>query len=164
MCIRDRATLGIVVQALVLIPPLRAIGFRFRPTWGIRGTGLGSVSRMAMWAFLAVAIGQLGYFVTSRVLTGATAEAEAQGIEAAGIFAYTNAFLLFMLPHSVVTVSLVTALFTRLSHAVHDRDTAAVTADLRRGMRMPAVVLIPATAAMVLVSPHLLQVLSLIHI
>ncbi len=152
------ATLSIACQALVLFPSLRAVGLRFRPTWGFRGTGLGSASRMAMWAFGAVAIGQLGYFVTSRVLTGATDEAAAQGIQAAGMFAYTYAFLLFMLPHSIITVSFVTAIFTRLSHAVHDEDTAAVTADLRQGMRLPAVVLVPGTAAMILAAPYLLQV------
>ncbi|WP_338749392.1 murein biosynthesis integral membrane protein MurJ [Janibacter alittae] len=150
------ATLGIALQALVLIPPLRATGLRFRPVWGIRGSGLGSASRMALWAFAAVAVGQLGYFVNSRVLTGATQRAAEQGIEGAGLTAYANAYLLFMLPHGLVTVSLVTALFTRLSHAAHDGDTPAVTADLRRGMTMPAVLLIPATAAVVLLAPYVL--------
>lgn len=111
---------------------------------------------MAMWAFAAVAVGQLGYFVNSRVLTSATYEAQHLGVEGAGLTAYANAYLLFMLPHGLITVSLVTALFTRLSHAAHDRDTAAVTADLRRGMTLPAVVLIPATAIMVLLAPFVL--------
>lgn len=147
------ATFSIALQALILVPPLRAIGFRYRPAWGLRGSGLGSASRMAMWAFAAVAVSQLAYFITSRVLTGATARANEQGIEAAGSFAYSYAFLLFMLPHSIITVSLVTAIFTRMSNAVHDGDTSAVAADLRRGLRMPAVILVPATAAMVLLAP-----------
>lgn len=151
------ATLSIAVQALVLVPPLRSIGFRYRPTWGLRGSGLGAASRMAMWAFAAVAVGQLGYFVTTRVLTGATDRAETAGELAAGLNAYSFAFLIFMLPHSIITVSLVTAIFTRLSHSAQDGDTAAVTADLRRGMRMPAVLLIPGTAAMVLLAPWILR-------
>lgn len=150
------ATLSIALQALVLVPSLRATGLRYRPVWGLRGSGLGSASRMAMWAFAAVAVGQLGYFVNSRVLTSATYEAQHLGVEGAGLTAYANAYLLFMLPHGLITVSLVTALFTRLSHAAHDRDTAAVTADLRRGMTLPAVVLIPATAIMVLLAPFVL--------
>lgn len=153
------ATLGIALQALVLIPPLRATGLRYRPVWGIRGSGLGSASRIAVWAFAAVAVGQLGYFVNSRVLTGATYRATQSGIEAAGLTAYANSYLLFMLPHGLVTVSLVTALFTRLSHSAHDGDTAAVTADLRRGMTMPAVLLIPATAVVVLLAPYVLAAL-----
>ena len=150
------ATLSIALQALVLIPPLRRTGLRFRPVWGVRGSGLGSASRMAMWAFAAVSVGQLGYLVNSRVLTGATQRATEQGVEGAGLTAYANAYLLFMLPHGLVTVSLVTALFTRLSHAAHDRDTPAVTADLRRGMKLPAVILIPTTAIVILLAPLVL--------
>lgn len=150
------ATLSIALQALVLIPPLRRTGLRFRPVWGLRGSGLRGASRMAVWAFAAVTIGQLGYFVNSRVLTSATYRATEAGVEGAGLTAYANAYLLFMLPHGLVTVSLVTALFTRLSHAAHDGDTAAVAADLRRGMTMPAVLLIPATAIVILLAPLIL--------
>lgn len=151
------ATISIMLQALVLIPSLMKIGFRYRPVWGLRGSGLGSASRMAMWAFGAVVVGQAGYIVTSNVLTGSTQEAAVDQVQVAGLSGYSQAFLLFMLLHSLITVSLVTALFTRLSHAAHDRDTAAVTADLRRGMRMPAVILIPGTAASILLAPLVLQ-------
>ena len=65
------ATLSIALQALALVPALRRTGLRFRPVWGLRGSGLGSASRMAMWAFAAVAVGQAAYLVNSRVLTGA---------------------------------------------------------------------------------------------
>lgn len=150
------ATLSIALQAAALVPALRRTGLRFRPVWGLRGSGLRGASRMAMWAFAAVAVGQLAYLVNSRVLTGALHAAEAQGVEGAGLTAYANAFLLFMLPHGIITVSLVTALFTRISHAAHDHDTAAVTADLRRGLTMPGVLLVPGTAAILLVAPHLL--------
>lgn len=61
-----------------------------------------------------------------------------------------------MLPHGIITVSLVTALFTRISHAAHDGDTRAVTADLRRGLTLPGSILLPGTAAILLVSPWLL--------
>ncbi|MGE9808355.1 MULTISPECIES: murein biosynthesis integral membrane protein MurJ [unclassified Janibacter] len=152
-------TLSIVLQALVLIPPLRRIGFRYRPVWGLRGSGLGAASRMAMWAFAAVCLSQAGYIVTSRVLTGATHRATAAGVDGAGLTAYSNAFLIFMLPHSLITVSLVTALFTRLSHAAGARDTELVTSDLRRGLRLPAVVLIPGSAAIILLAPLVTQVI-----
>ena len=33
------ATLGVAAQALVLVVPLRRIGFRYRPVWGFRGVG-----------------------------------------------------------------------------------------------------------------------------
>ena len=66
------ATLSIVIQALSLLVPLRRIGFRYRPVWGIRGHGLGEVSTVAKWTFGSIVVGQLGLVVMSRVLTRAT--------------------------------------------------------------------------------------------
>ena len=54
------ATLSIVVQAVSLLFPLRRIGFRYRPVWGIRGHGLGEVSTVAKWTFGSIVVSQLG--------------------------------------------------------------------------------------------------------
>jgi len=62
-----------------------------------------------------------------------------------GKISYTNALLIFMLPHGLVTVSLVTALFTRMSRAAHAGDLIEVRADVDRGMRLTAVATVPAT-------------------
>lgn len=147
------ATLGIVVQAAVLFIPLRRAGFRFTPTWGFRGVGLGSASVVALWTFAAIVLSQLRFVVVSRVLTYAVKQAELEGIVGAGRMVYSNAFLLFMLPHSLITVSLVTALFTRMSHAAADGQAGEVVADLRRGLLLPAVVLIPITVGSVVFTP-----------
>ena len=119
------ATLGVAVQAAALWLPLRASGFRYRPVWGFRGVGLRSASKVAGWTFAAVALSQAGYIVTSQVMTRATHLLEGRDEVGAGLAAYGYAFLLFMLPHSLITVSLVTALFTRLSQAAHRGDSAA---------------------------------------
>jgi putative peptidoglycan lipid II flippase len=144
------ATLGVVLQSVALVIPLRRGGFRFRPVWGFRGVGLRSASRVALWTFAALAVSQLGFVVTSRVLTRANDLMTASGVVGAGKAAYSGAFLLFMLPHSLITLSLVTALFTRMSTAAHAGDTRAVVDDLGRGLRMPAVLLVPGTVAAVL--------------
>ena len=141
------ATLGVVAQALALWVPLHRSGFRYRPVWGFRGVGLRSASSVALWTFAAVAVSQLGFIVTSKVMTRAGDLLEERGQVGAGVTAYGLAFLLFMLPHSLITVSLVTALFTRLSQAAHRGDTDEVVGDLGRGIRMPAVLLVPGTAA-----------------
>ena len=152
-------TLGIVAQALVLIIPLRRGGFRFTPVWGLRGTGLGSASRVALWTFAALAVSQLGFVVTSRVLTRATQVLAHDGQVGAGKAAYSNAFLLFMLPHSLITLSLVTALFTRMSTAATAGRTDEVVADLGRGVRMPAVLLLPGMVFAVLFGEPAVRVL-----
>ena len=139
------ATAGVAAQALVLIVPLWRSGFRFTPRWGFRGAGLGTASKVALWTFAALAVSTVGFIITSQVLTYASKAGTTAGLNVPGKIAYSNAFLIFMLPHSLVTVSLVTALFTRMSRAAHARDLDEVRADIGRGLRLTAVATVPAT-------------------
>ena len=141
------ATLGVAAQALVLIWPLHRAGVRFRPNWGWRGVGLGTAGRVAAWTFAAALVGQIGVIETSRAVTGAT---QAGG---AGRGAYDNALLLFMLPHSLVTVSLVTALFTPISEAAGAGDIGRVRRMASRGLRLTGVATVLATAGAVVLAP-----------
>jgi putative peptidoglycan lipid II flippase len=135
------ATLGVAVQAAILLWPLRELGIRYRPTFGWRGVGLRSAGRVAGWTFLAALVGQLGFIVISRVVTSAVVQG------GAGRGAYDNAFLLFMLPHSLITVSLVTALFTRMSRAAAAGDQDEVRRDVSFGLRLTGVATVLATGA-----------------
>jgi putative peptidoglycan lipid II flippase len=145
------ATLGVVLQAVVLIVPLRRVGFRYRPRWDWRGVGLGGAGRVAAWTFAAVAAGQLAYLSVTNVSAAARAQAVQQGlgVEVAGPTAYTLAFLLFMLPHSLVAVSVVTALFTQMSDSAARDDLVAVRAQVSTGLRVLGVVSLLATAGLV---------------
>ena len=151
------ATASILVQALVLLIPLRRMGFTYTPTFGFRGVGLGTASVVAFWTFAAIVLSQGRFAVVSQVLTEATRRASELGLTGAGRTAYDTAFLLFMLPHSLITVSIATAIFTRVSHAVQDGDTETVKADLRRGLRMPAVFLVPITVGAVVLVPFVVR-------
>jgi len=139
------ATAGVAAQALVLVVPLWRSGFRFRPRWGFRGVGLGTASTVALWTFGALVVSTAGFIVTSQVLTYAGNAGATAHVVVPGKISYTNAFLIFMLPHSLVTVSLVTALFTRMSRAAHAGDLGEVRSDVTKGMRLTAVATIPAT-------------------
>lgn len=147
------ATLGVVVQAVVLIVPLRRTGLRYRPRLGLRGVGLGSAGTVAGWTFAAALIGQLGYIVTAKAVNGAGAAG------GPGQNSYGNAFLLFMLPHSLLTVSLVTALFTRMTHAAQAGDRATVRRDVSVGLRLTGVATVLALAGMLAVGPELTSTL-----
>ncbi|WP_200942275.1 murein biosynthesis integral membrane protein MurJ [Angustibacter sp. Root456] len=143
------ATLGVVVQALVLFWPLWRMGFRYRPRFGLRGVGLASAGKVAGWTFAAAVMGQLFFIVTVRaVLTAGAGGGPGQN-------SYSNAFLLFMLPHSLVTVSLVTALFTRMSESAVSGRPDLVRRDLSVGLRLTGVASVLAVAAMVAVGPEL---------
>ncbi len=139
------ATAGVAAQALVLVVPLWRSGFRYRPRWGIRGVGLRSASTVALWTFATLAVSTLGFIITSQVLTYAGKAGTSAGLDVPGKISYSNAFLIFMLPHSLITVSLVTALFTRMSRSAHTGDLPEVRADVTRGLRLTAVATVPAT-------------------
>lgn len=147
------ATLGIVVQALVLLVPLYRSGFRYRPRWGLRGSGLGSAGRVASWTFLGLLIGQVGVWRISVVASSVTDA----GVAGNGV--YDRAFLIFMLPHSLVTVSLATALFTRLSGRAAAGDTAGVRGDLSLGLRTVGVFTVLATTGIAVLAYPLSRVM-----
>jgi murein biosynthesis integral membrane protein MurJ len=147
------ATLGVVAQALVLLVPLRRIGFRFRPRRGWRGVGLGSAAQVAGWTFAALVVGQVGVWIVTRIGLEAAQVAEEQGLGAVATNnQYTIAFTIFMLPHSLVTVSLVTALYTRLANHAADDDVAGVRRDLAGGLRTVGVFTVLATAVVLVLA------------
>ena len=158
------ALAGVVCQALVLIIPLRRSGFRFRLDFNFKGAGLGGASRMAMWTFAALAVGQVSYIFLSNVAASATAQAEI--LRAAGdagwqsiptLTSYTNAFMTYMLPQSLVTTSLVTALFTTMSARAAEGRASAVRDEMSFGVRTIGVFSLFASAAFAVLAIPLIQ-------
>ncbi|MDO5697298.1 MAG: murein biosynthesis integral membrane protein MurJ [Dermatophilus congolensis] len=136
MVLGGSLTIGVALQALVLIVPLMISGFRYRPRFGFRGVGLRAVGKIAGWTFAALVVAQAGLIVQSRVLTSVTGGYP-------GKIPYDQAFLLFMTPHGLITVSLVTALFTSMSKAAAAKDQTALKSDFRRGSALIGVATIP---------------------
>ncbi|MFD7021641.1 murein biosynthesis integral membrane protein MurJ [Promicromonospora sukumoe] len=145
------ATLGIVAQALVLLVPLLRSGFRWNLRLGLRGIGLRSAGAVAMWTFAAVVLEQAGVLYLTRVAS--EAGAASTPVDAiAGNASYTQALLIYLLPHSLVTVSIATALFTGISKAAQEGDTDRVRDDLSLGLRTVGVFTVFATAALVVLA------------
>jgi len=159
MLLGGGATLGVAAQAAVLLPLLRRAGLPWRARFDWRGSGLGAAGRAAVWTVLFVLVNQIAYLVTVRVVTAAGKTAATTGLGyGAGTAAYSNSFLILVLPHSVVTVSLVTALLPALA----DLATAGRLTDLRdrvtTTLRMVVVVLVPASVALLVLGPAIATV------
>lgn len=136
------ATVSVVAQALCLVPALRRAGYRYRPRFGLQG--LGGVSRLALWAFAGLAISQVGFFNTQWVLNKAADRANRPPDDPLGATSvYSLAFTIFMLPHAFIAVSIITALFPRLSAAAAAGDIERLKADFRRGLMLPMVANVP---------------------
>ncbi|MFI6447608.1 murein biosynthesis integral membrane protein MurJ [Kitasatospora sp. NPDC050543] len=143
---------GLVVQALSMIPYLRAAGFNFRPRFDWRGHGLGKAARLAKWTFFFVLANQAGYLVLTQLATAAGDRATVPG---AGLAAYSNALLIWQLPHAVIAVSIMSAVLPRLSRAAADHDAGAVRDDLSYGLRTTAVAVVPAAFLFLALGPSI---------
>ncbi|MEU1281903.1 murein biosynthesis integral membrane protein MurJ, partial [Streptomyces sp. NPDC005805] len=149
-------TAGIAVQAAALLPALRAARFRFRPRFDWRGAGLTRPLRSAGWLVLLVLTNQAAYWVTTRLATSAGLAAQEAGVEGAGFSAYTSAYVLWAVPHGIVTVSLMTALLPRMSGAAADGDTAALRRDVAYALRRSAALVVPAACALLALAQPLM--------
>ncbi|MFH8618631.1 murein biosynthesis integral membrane protein MurJ [Streptomyces sp. NPDC017979] len=152
-------TAGIAVQALALAPALRRAGFRWRPRFDWRGSGLTRPLRSAGWLVLLVLSNQAAYWVVTRLATKAGARASALGIDGgAGFSAYNNAYTLWAVPHGIITVSLVTALLPRMSRAAADGDPLAVRRDVSYALRTSGALIVPAACALLALAQPVMAV------
>ncbi|MDO5049026.1 MAG: lipid II flippase MurJ [Actinomycetaceae bacterium] len=129
------ATLGVMAQALLLIIPLRRAGVKLRLDFHFRGTGLGKASKIAGWVFATLIVGQVGYLSTSNIAAAANAWSAESGIFAASTAAMGITFTVYMLPQSIISVSIATALFTRIASAAADGNQREMVRNYQLGIR-----------------------------
>ena len=146
-------TLGIILQALVLLLPLRRLNLGLKPKYGIRGMGLGRTARLASVTIITMFVGNGLYFVNVRIATIATnarEELAAQDppVEIAGLTNLDIAVMVYQLPHAVIALSLATVMFNQLSSAYAGGDLPAVRAILSQGLRITGVATVFGAAAL----------------
>ncbi|MEO9222373.1 MAG: lipid II flippase MurJ, partial [Mycobacteriaceae bacterium] len=129
-------TLGIVAQALYLVPSLRRMGVDLRPKWGIDAR-LKHFGGMGVAVLAYVLVSQVGFIITTRV---------ASQYDESGPVLFQNAWLLLQVPYGVLGVSLITAIMPRMSRAAAAEDTTSVVADLSLASRLSTVGLLPIVA------------------
>ena len=152
------STVGIAVQLLVLLPYLRAAGFRFRPRFDFRGTGLAHTLRLGVWTVLFVIVNQVAYTVVVRLASRGTVSSGAGG-KGTGYTIYSNAFLLTQVPHSIITVSLATAMLPLLSSYAAEGNLAAVGRSVSSTLRSAYALVVPVAAFLALMALDVAQVI-----
>lgn len=141
------ATLGIMVQAAVLIPYLRAVGFRYRPRFDLLHTGLGHTFALAKWTLGFVAVNQLVLVLVNRLGSRATVDGVGGGINA-----YNSAYLVWILPHSLITISLATAMLPSASRMAADGDLHGVRRETVHTIKLATTLLLPASVAFIVLA------------
>lgn len=146
------ATAGVASQAIILFLFWRRLGINYRPNFQWRGFGMAPAFKAGSWTLAMVLVTQIAGIFQSSVASSAV-EGRGNG-QVASVAASAIAWLIFMLPHSVATVSLATVYFTRISVHVHEGRMADVRTDLRDGLRIVGLIsILSATALITLAYP-----------
>jgi putative peptidoglycan lipid II flippase len=146
------ATLGVASQALILFVSWRRAGIRFRPDFSWRGVGLRDTGKIASWSLGMLIVMQVGGVVTNNIASLAS------GV-GVSIAALQYAWLIFMLPHSVLAVSIGTAYFTRLSERANAGDTEGMRADFSASVRAVSSVMVLAASILFVTAPFISRVM-----
>jgi putative peptidoglycan lipid II flippase len=139
------ATLGVALQALVLFFFWRRIGLSYRPDFRWRGIGLRATGKLAGWSFAMLALTTLAGLVQSNVALIASGNGPSTAT-------LQNAWLIFMLPHSVITLSVATAYFTRLAEHVRENRTEELKTDVSSAIRQITLIIVLATAGLIVLA------------
>ncbi|HET7140084.1 MAG TPA: murein biosynthesis integral membrane protein MurJ [Arthrobacter sp.] len=140
------STIGVVAQTAILLVPVFRLKLGLRPRFGWRGVGLGQAARLSVWTLLTAAVGQLAFLYVMRIATipGAERLRLKEAGDAAAEMLPGNAVLevasqLYLLPHSIIALSLATVLFNRMTRASQDGNRAELRDALSHGLRTMAV-------------------------
>ncbi|NQD87812.1 murein biosynthesis integral membrane protein MurJ [Paenarthrobacter sp. CM16] len=141
------STFGVVAQTAILLIPVFRLRLGLRPRFGWRGVGLGQAAKLSVWTLATAAVGQLAFLYIMRIATIPGAERlrlQNAGDTVGAAVLPGNAVLevasqLYLLPHSIIALSLATVLFNRMTRASQDGNKAELRDALSHGLRTMAV-------------------------
>lgn len=128
------ATLGIGAMALTLIPAALATGFKFRFDWQPKHPAVKRLLTLSFWTFGFVASNIIALIVVRNLTEPGTSDT----------FAYFAAFTYFVLPQGLLGVSIATTFQPELARSVARKEKAAFVTTMSLGVRMTALLTIPA--------------------
>ncbi|HEX3563795.1 MAG TPA: murein biosynthesis integral membrane protein MurJ [Acidimicrobiales bacterium] len=147
-------TLGVVVQAVLLLPSLHRADLHIKFVWDPGHEAMRTIMRLAGWTFGLVLANQLALTIILAL---------ADGDRTTGaVSAYTYAYTFFQLPYGIVAVSIMSAVAPSLAERWALRDTSGFRRRMSYGLRGMLAIIIPATVGMLILS-HVLSDLIFAH-
>jgi putative peptidoglycan lipid II flippase len=146
------ATLGVIIQAVILSVAWRKAGIRYRPDFIWRGVGFSTLGKIAGWSLATVIVMQLGGIVTTNVASTASGQG-------ASVAALQYAWLIFMLPYSILAFSIGTAYFTRLAEHARNNNSEDMRTDVSAALRVIGLVMTGSAAIIFITAPFIALVL-----
>ena len=144
-------SLGALVQAAILIPVISKAGVRLRPNF--HWSSLRKSAHLAKWTLIFVLINQTGFIFIVNLATAASVRAKQSGLQTGvGFTPYQNASFIFMLPHSIIAVSFVTALLPRISRFAAEARIEDIREDIEKTLLHLYSLIVPAAFALLFLS------------
>jgi putative peptidoglycan lipid II flippase len=145
------ATLGVASQAIILLWAWKKADIKFNLNFKFRGFGLRPALKAASWSLGMVVVTQIGGVVQTIVASQAIS-ARAENAAVASVAVAAVAWLIFMVPHSVVTVSVATAYFTKMAQHAHENKMDLFKKDISAGLRAISVFAVFFSVAMIVLA------------
>jgi putative peptidoglycan lipid II flippase len=140
------ATAGVASQAVILLVFWKKAGLRYRADFRWKGVGLGNAGKSATWVFGMVIVTQIAGVVQANVASLSS------GGDSPSLAILRLSWGVFMLPHSIVAVSIATTYFTRMSHNARDQQKALVRKDVHEALSKVTLFMVLATSGLIVVS------------
>jgi putative peptidoglycan lipid II flippase len=147
-------TLGVIVQAALLVPSLLRADLHIRFLWAPAHEAMRTITRLAGWTFGIVLSNQVALFVVLALADGAKVPG--------AVSAYTYAYTFFLLPYGVVAVSIMTAVAPSLAARWATHDLPGFRHRMAFGLRAILAIIIPSTVGMLILAHPLID-LVLLH-
>lgn len=128
------ATLGIGAMAVTLVPAARRAGLRPKFVWDLKHPAVKKLLSLSFWT-----LGFVGANIVALIVIRNLTEPGSSGSTA-----YFAAFTFFMLPHGLLGVSIATTFQPEMARAVAERNKQKFIDAASLGIRMTALLAIPA--------------------
>jgi putative peptidoglycan lipid II flippase len=142
--------IGGALQLGVQLPPLRRLGYRFRPDFRWRDPGISAILALMGPSLIAASTTQLNVLINSIF---------ASTLGNGPIFWLSIAFRLMQLPLGLFGVALGTVTLPLLSRLIVAGNRSAFRAELSRGMRFAFLLTLPATVGLIVLAGPIISVL-----
>jgi putative peptidoglycan lipid II flippase len=138
-------TLGVVAQALLLLPSLRRAHVPLlRPRWDPGNDAVRTIARLGAWTFGFVVANQVALFVVLALAGSASGPAP--------VSSYTYAYTFMQMPYAVVAVSIMSAVTPDLAERWSSNDLAGFRRRLTGGLRAVLAIIIPSAVGLLLLA------------
>lgn len=132
------ATAGIAVMALAVLPALGRAGVSLRFHPDLKHPAVRSLAKLSTWT--------LGYVVANQIAIIVVRNLAEPGSSIP--YAYAQAYIFFVLPHGLLAMSIVTTFTPELARNVKQRNKAGFVERASLGVRLVALLTVPAGFAM----------------